>query len=219
MRLTERLELLPVLPESAATFEPRAPGLHLSDIVHDLCVTMDPQRFGIRTEAKDDKESTVPKRSADDTDAELEEDLATVPIIFLGMAFEEKLDRCLPGVSYRPPPMQYKGVWMSADRVSFEDVGLFVEEHKLTKMSGAQDVQGPKFAHWFYQLKFYCAGFETTHGRIRACFVNADYRFGKTPATEPAGRMYRVWDIEFSKQELQDNDSMIIRHAQKRGWL
>jgi hypothetical protein len=206
MRLTERLELLPVLPESAPTFEPRAPGLHLSDIVHDLCTTLDPARFGGR-------DATA---GADD---EVEEDLATVPIIFLGMAFEEKLDRCLPGVSYRPPPMQYKGIWMSADRVSFEDAGLVVEEHKLTKMSGAQDVQGPKFAHWFYQLKFYCSGFETTHGRIRACFVNADYRFGKTPATEPAGRMYRVWDIEFSKQELQDNDSMIIRHAQKRGWL
>lgn len=216
MRLIERAESLPVVPVHLRPL--RGAGVHLSDIVHDLCVTLDPDRF----RNKDDAEEF----------AELDE----VPIIFMGMAFEDRLERTLDlqqPCAFRPPEITYSGVLMNADRLVWEGEQLWsgfdlagvdmtapvVEEHKLTRMSGNSDIEGPKFAHYFYQLKFYCAGYGTRRGRLRAFFQNADYRYGQTPASDPRSRNYRVWDILFSPQELSDNTRMLVQHARKRGWL
>lgn len=217
MFLVERQETLPVVPVEARAA--RAPGLHLSDIIHDLCKTLDPDRF-----------------SREEEDAEFA-DLEEVPIIYLGMAYEERLERTLDlqasrVASYRPSEMSFLGIAMNADRISFDpprpgidpepadaDLPPVVEEHKLTKMSGNHEIDSPKFRHWFWQLQFYCAGYGTTRGRIRAFFVNSDYRFGKTPPDDPRSRLYRVWDVRFTPREILDNTTMLVQHARRRGWM
>lgn len=218
MRLIERAEPLPVIP--VALRPVRAPGLHISEVIHDLCVTLYPERFS----------------GTGDMDTEFVTELEEVPVIYLGMAWEERLERTLDAqhpCSFRPGEMQHRGIYMNADRLAWEgpragldpdDIGdaPIVEEHKLTRMSGNHDIEGPKFTHWLYQLMWYCAGFKTRRGRIRAFFVNADYRFGQTPAADPRARNYRVWDALFSQQELDDNEQMLVQHARiarKKGRL
>lgn len=218
--------VLPVAPRAKRAA--RADGLHLSQIIKDLCLTLDPGRF----EAKDEIE-----------------DLDEVPIIWLGCAYEDRLQALLPyqeqasEVSlggHRPAEIQYCGIYMNADRVVWEArrppieplsyaaagvsiLGLppIVEEHKLTKMSGAHagDLDHPKFRHWLWQLMFYCAAFETSRGRIRGFFVNSDYRFDKTDPQLPQAWQYRVWDLWFQPGELTDNTQMVLGHARQRGWL
>lgn len=220
----------------------RAEGVHLSQIVHDLSQTLDPSRFAGQPAAEQEELST----------------LDTVPIVWLGRAFEDRLEQALDvqgaddpdyGVlGMRPGESRYLGVYLNADRLSFNEPArwpgewselaraggpvlssasdpstapVVVEEHKLTKMSGrsAAELADPKFRHWLWQLMFYCAAYRTNRGRIRAYFVNGDYAFGKTPATEPAGWNYRVWDLVFMAQELSDNTAMLLGHARRRGWV
>lgn len=221
--IEQRKPVLPVQPQPLR--RARAEGLHLSQIIKDLCLTLDPDRFD------------------DSARAEIE-DLDEVPIIWLGCAFEDRLEAYLTHREqadaaaiggHRPDEICYRGVHMNADRLVWEatrlceassfkattalDLPPIVEEHKLTKMSGGQDIEHPKFRHWLWQLMFYCAAFETQRGRIRAFFVNSDYRFGKTDPELPAAWQYRVWDLWFPERELEDNTQMVLGHARQRGWL
>lgn len=199
MRLTEHARpLLPVLPVEARDY--RAPGTHVSTIIKDLCLTLDPLRF-------------TKEGSEEFQDLELE------PRVWLGQAMDTHLSQVLTAytqTAVRPGGIEVDGVWMSSDLLVLADdpssADFVVEEFKLTWMSSRGGVDQPKFIHWLWQIKAYCWAWETVHARLRVYFVNGDYQYPLKP-------QYRVWDLEFTFEELQNNWRMLLGHAKKRGMV
>lgn len=185
-----QLKLLPESIESLA-FEAaphRSEGLHLSQIIKSICVEIDPKRF------KSESERLPWERFES------------------GFTFERVLEHAFAarreGI-FRPGEVEKDGVIMSPDGIDPADWRL--EEYKFTMMSSREAPQHMKFVHWFWQMKAYALALETTRARLRAMFLNGDYR--------GSGPQYFAWDVEFTEQELHENWAMLIQHARHKGWL
>lgn len=107
-----------------------------------------------------------------------------------------------------------EGIYFTPDLLIDEPITR-IGEVKLTWMS-SRDVPResarafpPKFDKYFTQIKGYCHGLGIPHARLYSLFVNGDYR-GYTPEM-------LAWDIEFSARELQENWTMLMHYARKRG--
>jgi hypothetical protein len=214
MLIVPRAEPLPTLPRTARPY--RDPGIHVSAIIKDLCVALDPERFG------DNK--TERQQAADGRD-EFYEDLEENPKIWLGQAVDQYLTACRSrsgSLAFRPLAVKHQGVWASTDLIVLTDEpprprlpgdsdDLLVEEFKLTWMSVRSGIEDRKFVHWFWQIKWYAWVLETVRARLRVYFVNGDYG--------PPRPQYRVWDLLFTYRELETNAMMLLGHARKRGLL
>lgn len=176
----------------------RTKGLHVSQIIKSICAELDPKRFA----------------HTDDLPWALFETGFTFERV-LEMAFAARLPQI-----FRPGEITLDGVIMSPDGIdpdgstfSFRMSGepSVLEEYKFTKMSSSGAPDSPKFFHWFVQMKAYCLALGTPRARLRALFINGDYRLRDL--------QYKVWDIEFTEDELQENWQMLVSHARMKGWL
>jgi|AP59_1055472.scaffolds.fasta_scaffold133050_1 hypothetical protein len=135
-----------------------------------------------------------------------------------GLSFEEMLEEGLRNrLASKPGELvSEEGIICTPDLVVFNGETR-VGEIKLTWMSSREvprDVANsfpPKFDKYFTQIMAYCHVLETPHARLLAFFVNGDY---KPPVPE-----LLAWDIEFSRQELDENWSMLLNHAKAEGML
>jgi hypothetical protein len=208
MQVTE----VPFVVAPSAGDPDRAPGLHVSAIVYDICKTLIPSRYD---------------RQARDAAAALVDDATREAKIHLGVAFEDALEASLrlaaqtdpdaePG--FRPPAIRVDGIWGSADRITLSE--WRVEEHKCSwystltpigeRVAEGHIVDDPRFFYWWTQLRCYCYMHETPLGRLRAYFVNGNYR--------PSSPQSRQWDVTFTTRELEETWTMILNHAAARGW-
>ncbi len=212
--------LLPVAPRRQR--EHREPGLHLSAIIKDLCVRMDPERFDKQRGGRDAAEVV---------------DLETVPKIWLGQAMDYYLGTVLAKQrqdgkapkAIRPGGIPRDGIWMTSDLLVLSeeparpglsldtDEESMVEEWKLTWMSNSQGITDAKFRHWLWQLKGYCYAWETLRGRIRAFHVNGDYKwlYRKKGQPDPPQVHYLVHEFVFTYQDLTENWAMLQNHARR----
>lgn len=169
----------------------RPKGLHVSHIIHDLCVTVDPKRYGG------------------------DEGLPWLKIT-AGLALEQQIEKVLsvaiPG-GFRPGPIKKDGIWMSPDAVAMDP--WRIREFKLTwyslktKPCPEHDVYWP----WRVQMMAYCIGIESQIAELWPFHVNGDYPVGApSPKLEPMV-------ITFSEQELVENWTMLVNQAKYRGWL
>lgn len=142
-------------------------------------------------------------------------------------------------LTVRPP----LGVAYSPDLLVFRDTHVALGEIKLTWMTckhcpiseqqaewtkaelGGKEVRltpnwdghsaasfpGEQFDKWFWQMMFYCYHLGLSHSELYACFVNADNR--------PPRPVLLAWAFEFTDQELQENNSMMLHHARSQGML
>lgn len=187
------MQILP-LPDTidSLTFEAspeRTPGLHLSQILKSICAELDPKRF-----------------SGGPLDFNKIETGFTFERV-LETAFQSRRENI-----FRPGEIELDGVLMSPDGLDASDpAGLVLEEFKCTWMSDREAPHSTKFWHWLAQMKAYCYALGTTRARLRALFVNGNYK--------NSGPTYHVWDVRFTETELDENWRMVVGHARMKGWL
>lgn len=167
---------------------PRSEGLHLSTVIRSILADLDPKTYG-------------PDSAPDWNRFEM------------GFTFERVLEHAFATRRediVRPGEFVLDGIAMSPDGIAVDAWRL--EEFKLTWKSMREAPHGRKFWPWIVQMKAYCKGIGAQHARLRALFVNGDYRDGYQP-------QFRAWDFEFSAREIDENWDMVVNHARAKGLL
>ena len=135
---------------------PRPAGLHLSQIIKSLLLTIDPDRYGQPLH-----ESKV----------------------LTGLAFERVLEQGFGAVasdSFRPDPIQADGIWCSPDHLGMDPVR--VKEFKLTWYSSSKSCPDDEvYWPWLVQIKGYCHAVGTLLGELWVFHVNGDYKPPRPP--------------------------------------
>lgn len=170
----------------------RSPGKHVSHIIHSLCVNLGHY-------VPDDAPNTVRFE--------------------LGNALEHAvIDRYTlddPDRYIRPGEFEVDGVHGTPDLLDLYDEA--VEECKLTWLSTKHEVDSQKFWHYWVQLRAYCymvgltMGDGWSIGRLHVCFVNGNYKYGD----DGSGPVYKVWECRFTKEELEKNWRMLLKHSER----
>ncbi len=177
----------------------RAPGMHVSTIINDLCVRMghyDPKAF-------------------ENNQARLE----------LGNALEhaiaERFELDDPSRYVRVGELWLDGISGNPDLI--EPRRRTDHEIKLTFMSSRWGPGSKKFWKYETQLKAYLHMLGWTSGRLHVCFVNGDYSWRRKKGAGLRGKkiggndgpVYRVWDYQFTHTELLMNWNVIRRHGER----
>lgn len=171
----------------------RSAGTHISTVYNDLYQRLEPKRF---TGGKPD-----PVR--------LEAGLSFENMIEQEMA--KRLSAFRPGEIVTP-----EGIIMSPDLILLNGHAR-VGELKLTWLSMKEMPTAPtngvppKFEKYLTQLKAYCHGMSVREARLIVYFVNGDYR--------PMMPCLKAYDIEFTQRELDENWTMLMRHAKSMGLI
>jgi len=133
----------------------------------------------------------------------------------IGMAWEDWISQQYPEMLYHIGELELDGIAGSPDGITmFPDLPAYkglgeacVEEIKLTWKSGRQPIEDPKFWMWLCQIKAYCKMLPCLCARLHVTFVRADYSKGPdAPAC-----LYRVYCLQFSQAELDQNWDMLLR--------
>jgi len=179
----------------------RSPGLHASQIWHDMAV-------GIG-------------RKAESVDQKSLEEYGTI-----GFVWERVLEKTLADITADTEPGRYMrvgervrdGILMTPDYMDLDYFGdgsslLGVEEWKVKWCSYRKgDNLEKNFWEWLVQQKTYCYEMETPYSRLRALFIAGDWKGDVTPKL-------RTWEFEWGSRELADNWEMLRGHARRRGWI
>ena len=176
----------------------RSPGLHVSQIIKDIMVTVYPERFN-----RD--ESNIPWA-----------------LMELGFVWEEVLSQALvsrfrsdrESVIFQPGEIELDmygtPCYMTPDGYHVKDD--CIEEYKFTKASARREIDDPFFTHYIMQTMAYCLGMGCLMSRFRVLFVNGNYRDKRDP-------LVRVWNVHFTSRELKENWMALSNHARSRGWV
>lgn len=170
----------------------RSPGLHASDIYGGLFKWLEPKRYD-----RDDPLNPV--------------------LLALGTAWEAHLEKLLyaNGVkAVRPGEfMSPEGIAYSPDLLIFNRVTR-LGEIKLTSMSAEDMPTEPtnylpkKLDKYDCQMKLYAHWLELTDGWLAVLFLH-----------EPWNPQLRVFELQWTPQELQENYMMCMNYAKQKGLL
>jgi hypothetical protein len=160
----------------------RSPGIHVSDVIHDLCVSLGHYEPG-------------------------DFDGPAMTRMQLGCALEHAIVHRFaldsPDRYVQPGELELDGLYGTPDLLDLEDGAD--TEIKLTWMSSRHDPDSEKLWRYWVQIKAYCRMLELTLGRLHVCHVMGDYK--------GSGPVYRVWEREFTHQELLENWAMLRSRA------
>lgn len=165
----------------------RSGGVHLSDITRDIGFTM----------------GYIPPEYMH---SELNPE-----IINIGLALEDfTFPRFHPDVDYHPGEMMLDGISGTADGISwFDSRTKKVHEGKTTRKSMRKELDLTMEWLWMAQTASYCKMWDTNLARYHIWWLNGDYRRGQ-PSANPH---YKLYDLEFTKRELDDNWQMILNRG------
>lgn len=166
--------------------EPRAPGLHVSNVIRDMMETA-----GVA--AGHGPIDDVARRK-----------------IEAGYVWEDALSEAWArgaegrvGV-IRPEPVVVDGIVVSPDGI---DCGRgLVVEYKFTARSAAGKEPVPE--GWLWQVGAYCRCYGMTEAEIHVCHFNGDYRERRRP-------MYCRWDVAWNVAELRKRWAALVAHADR----
>ena len=169
----------------------RSPGLHMSQIYGDYYSDLEPTRF-----VRGSKPDAVRMEA--------------------GFCLEEMLEEGLKRRhATRPSEFTVRedgsDIAFSPDLIIFENDQMRLGEIKLTWMSSKEVPREPatsfptKFDRYFTQMKLYCRALGTARSRLYTYFVNGTYR--------PQQPELLAWDIDYTKQELDDEWRRQMNHA------
>lgn len=180
---------------------PRSDGIHVSNIIRSLAAEV-----GFLDRKWVEDLSLTDTREITDPDSILR--------MRIGLAWEEHLIPSLEGVVDHPGEMQLQGVYMthdgeSCDRVLLGSKGLelIVHEVKTTYKSSRHELKSNWM--WITQMRAYCKGLDTRFARIYILYLCGDY-------TYPIKPRYRVYEVEFTQEELDSSWTMLIDYTQYR---
>lgn len=178
----------------AMTDPHRGEGLHVSDIYGSLYQDLEPERYR--------KDGTPP-------------DL----LMALGLAWEQYLEKALVanGVLCARP-----GEQMTAEGMKYTPDLLIVNgedrlgEIKFTFLSAKVTPQDKKFDKYLCQGKAYAYFTDIPRVRYYVLHVNGIWSFKVEGGHFP---MLRIWDVEFTAQELKENYQLLMNHAKNEGMI
>lgn len=167
----------------------RAPGLHVSELIHYLCVELG------HYEDSSDKKLPMTR-------------------LQIGQAIEHALiDRM---IAHAPDRYAHMGE-LTLDGVSgnqdiFDILEYAPNEIKCTWMSAkhGDDPKSQKLWKYWVQLKAYCRMMESGVGYLHIVFLNGYYTY-----KDGDGPQYRLWKGVFSRKELDDNWAMLMKVGPK----
>lgn len=182
---------------------PRGAGVHASGIIRNIAIEM-----GILKGDLVEEISLADNRVIDD-------ELAIIRML-IGLAWEEQYIKHIlsqEGVVKHPGQMCLDGVFMTPDGESVSVRGkktvLVIHEVKATYKSTKTVGDVSREWMWLTQLKCYCKGAKTLHGKLHVLFLCGDYKFPIRPVA-------KAWDIQFSQKELDDNWELMTAYRDQR---
>lgn len=129
--------------------------------------------------------------------------------ICLGLAWEDWVFPSQhPDVIYHPGEVFHNEIAHSSDGISWFGEDKKVHECKLTWKSMRREADLQSEWLWLSQTMSYCSAWGTHLARYHIYWVNGDYKFG-----EGGGPKYKLYDLEFTQRELQDNERMLKNRA------
>jgi hypothetical protein len=168
----------------------RSPGLHVSDVIHDLAI-----RRGFYSRDRTKNESSITRMQ-------------------LGLALEHALAHrfCL---AYPDSYIWQPGELIDSDGLpgtpdfigGHGNLNFAVEDAKLTWKSSTHAPDSDKFITYWWQLKWYCLKMRQRRARLHLCHVRGDYRSFDVH--------YNVWEQKFSDLELEKNRTMLLLHRDR----
>jgi hypothetical protein len=183
---------------------PRGKGVHASGIIRNIAIEMGILK-GDQTE--DAKQLTDVRDITDEV---------AILRMSIGLSWEEHyIGKVLPnyGVVKHPGQMCVDGVFMTPDGESVDTWNgsgksvLVIHEVKATYKSTNRDIA----KEWMYltQLKCYCKGAKTRYAKLHVLFLCGDYKFPIRPVA-------KVWNIQFTQKEIDDNWSLMTAYRDQR---
>ena len=110
----------------------------------------------------------------------------------------------------RPGEIVCDGIACSPDGVGVDEDGeVVVEEYKCTAMSSSKTPDG--IWRWRTQAAAYCYVMGCTRAIFRVFYLNGDYK--------GSGPLYRVFQMDWSQTEIDENWGMLTAHAKRKGWI
>lgn len=132
---------------------PRTVGLHLSQIIRSICMSLEPGKYGGPINP-----------------------LYTDP----GFTFERMLETAWSsrraGKIVRPGEFEHEGVLCSPDYIDFSGEEPTLIESKMTEMSMVGCPTEPKFRKWLWQIGAYCHVLQLTHSRLHVLWLRGNYK-------------------------------------------
>lgn len=178
---------------------PRGAGTHASGIIRAIAMEM-----GI---LKGEEEVTL-------SDTRVIDDELAIIRMAIGLSWEEFYIKNIlyaQGVVKHPGEMKLDAIHMTPDGESVETVKgktvLVIHEVKATYKSTNRDIS--KEWMWLTQLKCYCKGAKTRHGKLHVLFLCGNYKFPIQPTA-------KAWNIEFTQKELDDNWNLMCDYRNQR---
>lgn len=172
--------------------EPRAKGLHVSDIIRHI-----------------ENTALKPGQRRPDSALTSEEVRRIGPYREMGFIWERLVEMILADRMIsrrrdhvvRQPALVRDDIHLSPD--ALELLEWVLEEYKATwrSMRRAQDLEN-EFWAWMAQMMAYCLELETNVANLFVFFVNGDYR--------NSGPQIRHFRLEWTHKELKDNWAMIL---------
>jgi hypothetical protein len=182
----------------------RTEGLHLSQIILDLLIGLEPGKYAKQTH----------------------ENVRWMNFL-AGLIFERVLEEAWLSKEFqhrpelvRPGEIKLDGILMTPD--AYDTVKRRPEEYKCTKKSCRQSVLDKKFWPYWVQLKAYAyalktIGYGTNSGALYILHINGNY--SRDDDDPDSGYVIKPWEDEWSDLQLEENWAMIVQHARNRGWL
>lgn len=185
---------------------PRGAGTHASGIIRNIAMEMGILKMATAEEVNlnDIREITDP---------------IAILRMSIGLAWEEHYIKNVlhaHGVVKHPGEITLDGVHMNPDGESVEVWNgskrqvLVIHEVKATYKSTNTVGDASREWMWLTQLKCYCKGAKTRYGKLHALFLCGDYKF-------PIRPVLKVWGIEFTQKELNDNWALMTAYRDQRG--
>lgn len=199
----------------------RAPGIHVSDVIQDLCISLgyytesticsvcgkDIREHG-RKRGTNTRYGLYPRRHR----------YRTIPMgyaqfgLAVEHAFVERMILDNPSRYERLPEMTLDSLHGNLDL--WDNWAWCPHEFKATWQSSRHGLSSDK--HFFYRLTQLCAYSwmreriterRINGGTLHVLYVNGNYK-PPTPA-------YRAWDIEWTRRERAKNWDMLLKHAER----
>lgn len=110
----------------------------------------------------------------------------------------------------RPDEFELDGLSGSPDGIGYSADGSYLEEYKCTWKSFRKfDFEDQWY--WLTQAKAYLMMVGLTHCVHRVLFINGNY--------SPPYPIYAIIRSRFDEMEIEENWNMIIRHAERKGFI
>lgn len=133
--------------------------------------------------------------------------------ISIGLAWESYYIPTLEAVVDHPGELCVEGIYMTPDGESIDAIlvdGVYVHTaalHEVKATYKSIKTVGDLSTQWMWlaQMRAYCKGMDTRRAYLHVLFLCGDYTFPITP-------VLKVWQIDFTQAEIDDNWDVMLTH-------